>query len=287
MTLRRRWFAAALAAALALALGCGKKEEDAGGGSDGPSTGSGTSDIPAPPRSSGPLTAHWDRAEIAGARRETTNNLKQIGLAFFNFESATGHFPAGIYDKSGKKLGLSWRVAILPFIEGEGQLYKEFKLDEPWDSESNKKLIRKMPRVFAPPGSSISPGYTHYRGFSGEGALYFPPNAPGQPGMVARGPNIVAITDGTSNTILAAELAEPVIWTKPDELDYDAKKPLPKFGGIFEDGFYVLMCDGSVQFVKLPVPEPTLRAAITRAGGEPLFLSNPPTSRPTTAATSK
>ena len=33
---------------------------------------------------------------------------------------------------------LSWRVALLPYV-GEGKLYAEFKLDEPWDSAHNKK----------------------------------------------------------------------------------------------------------------------------------------------------
>jgi len=36
------------------------------------------------------------------------------------------------------------------YIE-EQKLYQEFKLDEPWDSDHNKKLIAKMPKVFANP----------------------------------------------------------------------------------------------------------------------------------------
>ena len=57
-------------------------------------------------------------------------------------------------DKDGKTL-LSWRVDILPFIE-QDTLYKEFHLDEPWDSEHNKKLLAKMPKVFRAPGSKAS-----------------------------------------------------------------------------------------------------------------------------------
>ena len=45
------------------------------------------------------------------------NNLKQIGLAMHNYLSAKGTFPArAIRDKDGKPL-LSWRVAILPYLE--------------------------------------------------------------------------------------------------------------------------------------------------------------------------
>ena len=61
---------------------------------------------------------------------------------------------AAIVDKKGKKL-LSWRVQILPYIE-QDNLYKQFKLDEPWDSEHNKKLIRQMPRIYMLPAAPIS-----------------------------------------------------------------------------------------------------------------------------------
>ena len=44
---------------------------------------------------------------------------------------------------SGKPL-LSWRVHLLPFLE-ENELYEQFKLDEPWDSPHNIKLLDQMP----------------------------------------------------------------------------------------------------------------------------------------------
>ena len=80
-------------------------------------------------------------------RMKASNDLKLIGLAAYNYESTYGHFPDDIRDKNGKAL-LSWRVAILPYIE-QDVLYKQFKLDEPWDSEHNKKLLEKMPKQFA------------------------------------------------------------------------------------------------------------------------------------------
>ncbi len=39
-------------------------------------------------------------------------------------------------------------------------------------------------------------------------------------------------------------------------------------GGSSKDGFHVLMADGSVQFLSRDLDEKTLRALITRAGGE-------------------
>ena len=60
---------------------------------------------------------------------------------------------------------------ILPYIE-QDNLYKQFKLDEPWDSEHNKKLIDKMPKVYALPNNLSKPGLTHYRVFVGNGAIW-------------------------------------------------------------------------------------------------------------------
>src|SRR5438309_10601168 len=80
-------------------------------------------------------------------RMRSANSLKQILLAFHNFHDASGKFPtAASYSKDGKPL-LSWRVQILPFIE-QTNLYNEFHVDEPWDSEHNKKLIPRMPKIF-------------------------------------------------------------------------------------------------------------------------------------------
>src|SRR5262245_9450764 len=62
----------------------------------------------------------------------TGNNLKIIGMAMLEHENEHRHFPPGaIRSKDGKPL-LSWRVAILPYIE-QDSLYRQFKLDEPWD----------------------------------------------------------------------------------------------------------------------------------------------------------
>src|SRR5437879_6438953 len=63
-------------------------------------------------------------------RRQSANNLKQLGIALHHYHDVHGKFPtAAIYSKEGQPL-LSWRVEILPFL-GENQLYKQFHRDEP------------------------------------------------------------------------------------------------------------------------------------------------------------
>ncbi|HMC64014.1 MAG TPA: DUF1559 domain-containing protein, partial [Gemmataceae bacterium] len=72
------------------------------------------------------------------ARHTSTKNLRLLGIAMHNYHDSIGHLPpAALRDKKGKPL-LSWRVALLPYVEEE-KLYKEFRLDEPWDSTHNKK----------------------------------------------------------------------------------------------------------------------------------------------------
>ena len=140
-----------------------------------------------------------------------------------NYRETHGRYPApAIQGPDGKPL-LSWPVAILPYLT-EVELYQSFKLDEPWDGPHNKKLLDKMPRLFAsphPPGQA--PGaLTQLRIFVGKGT-------PSEGGQGARWEDI---SDGTDRTILIAEADEAVPWTKPEELPYAVDKPLPALGGV-------------------------------------------------------
>ena len=107
-----------------------------------------------------------------------------------------------------------------------------------------------MPQVFDVPGGSVEPGMTHYRGFSGEHAL-FDPKAP-------EGVEMQTITDGTSNTIAVVEAREPVPWTKPetdlpfegDPTNRDAIRLLRAQLGDSPGGFHAVFLDCSVRFIK-------------------------------------
>ncbi len=205
-----------------------------------------------------PFFAEMDKA---ATRMEGMNNLRQIGLAMHSAHDVYGQIPgAAICDKDGKPL-LSWRVAILPFIE-QDNLYKQFKLDEPWNSEHNMKLLERMPPQYAVPNRVLKKGETCFLVFTG-------PNTPfdstrRKPGI---GPRLTEFTDGTSNTLLVVESAETVPWTKPDDLVVDPKKPLPKLGGSSPDAFLALFADGSVRPIPMKINEQTLRWLIDPADG--------------------
>ena len=194
-------------------------------------------------------------------RAEVQNNLKQIVLAIHSYHDTSNAMPADVIDPKTKKPILSWRVHLLPYME-ELALYQKFKLDEPWDSENNKKLIDSMPKLFAPTRVKAKAGETFYRGFAGKGEFA---------GMFEPGVKltIISATDGTSNTIGVIDAGEPVVWTKPGtDLDVDPKKDLPKLGGMIDGDFYCAMMDGSTKTVRREFDAKTMRAAISRAGGE-------------------
>jgi hypothetical protein len=200
--------------------------------------------------------------EAARYRSVSEGHLKQLTLAIINCaDSQQGKLPRNLTDKKGKPQ-LSWRVHILPYIE-ENDLYKAFKLDEPWDSENNLKLLEQMPKIFASPRVTVKrKGYTVYQGFAGEGTVF-------EPGQELRYP--ASIPDGTSNTIMLVESSIAVPWTKPADVPFDAKKDLPDFGKAFGAKPLVAMCDGSVRRLDLKnLSEKTLKNAITRADGFPL-----------------
>ena len=160
----------------------------------------------------------------SAARISSANNLKQIGLAVHNYHDTYGHMPpAAICDKNGKPL-LSWRRRLLPFVE-QNALYQQFKLDEPWDSQHNIKLSRTMVKVYMHPQAPASAevGLSHYRLFHGKDAMF---------DLKAKNRNLATVADGLSNTWMVVEAAEGVPWTKPDDFEYDAKKPLPKFAAV-------------------------------------------------------
>jgi len=197
----------------------------------------------------------------ASARIRSSNNLKQIGLALHNYESAYGVLPsAAIVDKKGKPL-LSWRVAILPFVE-QNNLYQKFKLDEPWDSEANLPLSKTVIKVYQLPYEEPKKGqehYTHYRAFVGNGAAF----------DLIQGFKLIQFTDGTSNTLFAAEAAEGVPWSKPDELEFDPQKEMKKHLRFEKNNVcMILFADGSVRAVSSKLKEDILKLLIQRDDGK-------------------
>jgi hypothetical protein len=204
------------------------------------------------------------QARAAAQRQISMNNLRQIGIAMHNYLDTYKTFPtAASYSKKGKPL-LSWRVQILPFIE-QDRLYKQFHLDEPWDSEHNKKLIPLIPKTYQSGNAKLArSGKTRYLAPLGKATMF-----PGRKAL-----KISDVTDGTANTIFIVEAAEDhaVIWTKPEDLPVDPKDPLAGLVGKDQRGFLAVFADGSTRFLPAKIKPKTLWALFTRNGGEVIEL---------------
>lgn len=231
------------------------------------------------------------QAAREAARRSSCNcNLKQLGLAFHNYHDKYGCFPpAYVADSNGRPMH-SWRVLILPYVD-QTALYAKYKFDEPWDGPNNIRLLDSIPPVYkcpshcAPPrkvagrasrfgllacsnvgtvSSSNRPRCTNYAAVLGKDCAF----------RGAQPVSIKDITDGTSNTLLIGEVTDAdILWTKPEDVDI-AKHPRigdrMGFSSDHKSGANFLRADGSVRFVSDVVPQATIDALYTRAGGEPI-----------------
>ncbi len=205
---------------------------------------------------------------VAARRNESVNHLKMIGLAFHNYHATYARLPNyASTDKDGKPL-LSWRVHLLPFLEQQ-QLYSQFHLDEPWDSEHNIKLIEQMPKVFRSPNSQAKPGYTNYVTIRSNDSLFPALDINRQPRT--EGIRFGEVLDGLSNTVMVVEANDrsAVIWTQPDDLVPDMQI-LQQIVGLYRNQFAVLMADGRVIWLPSEMGHDTLLQVISRAGGEPI-----------------
>jgi uncharacterized protein (TIGR03067 family) len=243
---------------------------------------------------------------LAEAKGRSKANLKKIATAFEKYEAANRHYPIGLIDPEKHWHGLSWRVQILPYLDDAeaAKIFKQFRLNEPWDSEHNEKLLAKMPKVYAPVRGHAQEGFTFYQGFAdhlleskGEkwpkdrplprglpGAFFEDPRtfarseekATGVVGLPDRARKLQSVTDGTANTFLVAEAGDAVPWTKPQDIPYrrELNKPeegiCPKLGGLFGGDFHVVMVDGTIHYIKKDVAPEKLRPFITFSGGEKL-----------------
>jgi hypothetical protein len=197
-------------------------------------------------------------------RHRRFNQFKEMTLGMINYHESKKHLPASaeIRDKDDKPL-LSWRVAILPYLD-EIDLYKQFHLNEPWDSPHNRALIAKMPAVYADPDPRLKAlakaGKTTYQ-------------VPVAPETIFHGNEGIAlrdVTDNISRTILVVEVepSRAVEWTKPQDWEVDVQKPLE---GVTRDDrpvFTAGFADGHVEAIPVNVDFKKLRGLLTRGGHE-------------------
>ena len=177
-------------------------------------------------------------ARQAAQRQMASNNLKQIGLAFHNYESANKKLPAlhGI-NHENKPTG-NWRVVITPYVE-RADIFRRFNFNKPWDAPENQSVANEMPALYRSPLADPNQPLNNTNVFTIQD-----PNSIMPAG--ARYLSFASASDGTSNTIVAIDLPNhSVPWTQPTDLTIAEALQLIR-ANKHPEIIQLLMLDGSV-----------------------------------------
>ncbi len=205
-------------------------------------------------------------AREAARRSQCTSHLKQIGLAMHNYHDTYNCFPPAVITNEEGLPMRSWRVAVLPFLE-EDLTYDQYDFNEPWDGPNNQALQGARSVLYVCPSDiPTGPFDTSYVMIVGEGTLGGVPN---------EAVRISDITDGTSNTILAIEVAASGIhWLEPRDMTveeavaYITDPAASASRHAHHGGVNVLFADGTVHFLPESIDPQTLRFLLTRDDGQ-------------------
>jgi prepilin-type processing-associated H-X9-DG protein len=196
-------------------------------------------------------------------RRTCSANLKRIGQALLRYEQEHGALPpAVVTDPQGVPL-YSWRVLILPYLGPQEQsLYRQFQLDQPWNSPTNSQLLKRMPAVFrCPSDTAAAADETSYVVIAGPSTAFAPRQSLG----------IGQIRDGAYATILVVETANTgIAWSEPRDLS-DRQLSFQiglDIGGNHEGGMNALFADGNVRFLPDSLSSEEVAELVTANGGE-------------------
>lgn len=259
----------------------------------------------------------------AANRMSCANNLKQIGLAFHNYESSNGSLPSTRINTPSSKFR-AWTPIVLAYVEQDnaGRLWDK---NQRWDAAPNNVLARSKFKVFLCPSapatrrSPVTPalGPCDYLAFHQIRRRFYQANNLPDPGADLLGAlqngldtPFSAITDGLSNTIMILEdagqtnqyilgrdtgttLPEGLGWADPDGVSGSMDGTHPTTGAInpsngtgsggtcimncnnfsepysfHSGGINVVLCDGSVRFVRQSVSPATWAAIMTREQGD-------------------
>ena len=200
-----------------------------------------------------------DNPVAADPARQTMQNLKLLMLAMHNYHDIHGHFPPAVVMGPDGKTPHSWRVELLPVLDQKG-LYEQYKMNEPWDSLTNLKVLAQMPDFFRSPYADPKSANSGYFAFVGRGTVF-----EGSEGIKIR-----EITDGTSNTAMLVEAKRNIPWTKPEDIAFDADKALPELGGFAPGMVAIATADGAARRLEIERIKDQLKWLILRNDGHPI-----------------
>ncbi len=203
-------------------------------------------------------------------QKEQMKRLQLIAKGCHQFDEANKNLPATAnYDKDGKPL-LSWRVHILPYMN-QNNLYKLFRLDEPWDSEHNIKLLKMLPDCYFgiaanPNQDNLEAGKTVFLRPTGKGTLFDGSTAP----------TFGMMHDGSVNTMLAVVVGDDhaVEWTRPVDWKFDSEKPWQGLGIKKGEKLKIVTADGAGHLVRSDIEDEQIRNLVNPQDGNVLRMDD-------------
>jgi len=182
--------------------------------------------------------------------------LRKIGIALHKYHADHGCFPPPVLTGTDGRTQYSWRVAVLPYLgPGEKVLFAQYRRNEPWDSEANQRILAQMPDVYRAPSASAARHEASYFAVTGPTTMFI-----GKEGV-----SISEVSDRVAMALMVVETKRAVPWTRPVDIAYDARGPLPEFGGFHEGGFNGLMATGEALFIAPPKKEAFLRSLLSKS----------------------
>jgi hypothetical protein len=219
----------------------------------------------------------------AAARMQCRNNLRQLGLAFYNYRESNGQFPRAVEPNASLPpvKCLSWFLGVAPYVEATN-LYARMDKQKGWEAEENRYLaVMAYPLLRCPgypdakPASTLVP--THYVGIAGIGAdaATLPLDDPragffGYERKLSR----ADIGQGTSTLLVLVETTRThSAWTAggpPTARGLEEGTPYlgagGQFGGTHSKTTYSLFADGSVRPLSESVAPRAFEAMATIRG---------------------
>ena len=110
------------------------------------------------------------QAREAARRTQCRNNLKQMGLALYNYESSMSTFPPSRFDpktcigvpyapgtgdctaNSNTTSYISWTVMVLPYMD-QAPLYNQYNANRPWWDNVNNAVVNTQLNVYQCPST--------------------------------------------------------------------------------------------------------------------------------------
>jgi prepilin-type N-terminal cleavage/methylation domain-containing protein/prepilin-type processing-associated H-X9-DG protein len=234
-------------------------------------------------------------AREAARRVSCLNNLHQIAVGLQGYHAATGSFPPGGIEPAFQVSGgrqFAWSAFLLPHIEQES-LWAAIDFSKPSYAAANAQAAAAViPTYLCPSRPRTSPlvkgcGATDYGGLYGEAIGSHPSGGSwvAENGVMIynRAFKIADVRDGTSNTLAVAENSLFPVWADGQWINglnlFDQKYAInfmPSDTRLIEDeirsahpgGANGAFCDGSARFLGETMDLRTLKAILTRAGGE-------------------